>query len=65
MMAWPTNRAPEAYEHDLVLKEGARLGRVRLVHDCGIFDRREVTQYRQEFQRTSDTTYHLAGVGVA
>ena len=45
MMAWRTNRAAEAFERHLVLKDGVRLRRVRVVRDYGMFDRREATQY--------------------
>ena len=55
MMAWRTNRAAEAFERHLVLKDGVRLRRVRVVRDYGMFDRREATQYYPDISRTSDT----------
>ena len=55
MMAWRTNRAAEAFERHLVLKDGVRLRRVRVVRDYGMFDRREATQYYPDIPRTSDT----------
>src|SRR5262245_27577556 len=56
MMAWRTNRAAQAFEGLLVLKDGVRLRRVRVVRDYGMFDRREATQYYPDILRTSDTS---------
>jgi len=55
MMSWRTNQAAEALERRLVLKDGVRLRRVRVVRDYGMFDRREATQYYPEIMQTSDT----------
>jgi len=55
MMAWRTNRAADAFESLLVLEDGVRLRRVRVVRDYGKFDRREATQYYPDILRTSDT----------
>ncbi len=55
MMSWRTNQAAEALERRLVLKDGVRLRRVRVVRDYGMFDRREATQYYSEIMQTSDT----------
>src|SRR5262249_26406181 len=55
MMACRTNRAADAFESLLVLEDGVRLRRVRVVRDYGMFDRREATQYYPDILRTSDT----------
>src|SRR5262245_48466005 len=55
MMAWRTSRAADAFESLIVLEDGVRLRRVRVVRDYGKFDRREATQYYPDILRTSDT----------
>jgi heme-degrading monooxygenase HmoA len=45
LMSWREQAAAEAFERDLSLPAGARLRRVRVVRDYGMFDRREAPQY--------------------
>ena len=45
LMSWRDQAAAEAFERKVSLKEGARLRRVRVVRDYGMFDRREAPQY--------------------
>jgi heme-degrading monooxygenase HmoA len=48
---WRTAAAAEAFEKTVKLPEGARLRRVRVVRDYGMFDRREAPQYYPEVAR--------------
>jgi hypothetical protein len=43
--------AAEAFERAVSLPEGARLRRVRIVRDYGMFDRREAPQYYPDVTR--------------
>jgi hypothetical protein len=43
--------AAEAFENTIALKDGARLRRVRVVRDYGIFDRREAPQFYPEISK--------------
>jgi heme-degrading monooxygenase HmoA len=45
LMSWRDRRAAEACESAVDLRDGARLRRVRVVRDYGMFDRREAPQY--------------------
>jgi heme-degrading monooxygenase HmoA len=45
LMSWRDRAAGENFENTVELKEGARLRRVRIVRDYGMFDRREAPQY--------------------
>jgi hypothetical protein len=45
LAAWRTTADAEAFEDRVALPEGARLRRVRVVRDYGMFDRREAPQY--------------------
>ena len=45
LMSWRDHAAAEAYETSAKLREDARLRRVRVVRDYGMFDRREAPQY--------------------
>jgi heme-degrading monooxygenase HmoA len=47
-MTWRDARAAEAYERAVDLAEDARLRRVRIVRDYGMFDRRETPQYHPD-----------------
>jgi heme-degrading monooxygenase HmoA len=51
VMSWRDHGAAEAYETGAKLREGARLRRVRVVRDYGMFDRREAPQYYPEAVR--------------
>lgn len=45
LASWRTQEHAEAYENTLRLPAGARLRRVRIIRDYGMFDRREAPQY--------------------
>ncbi|HEY3909979.1 MAG TPA: antibiotic biosynthesis monooxygenase [Stellaceae bacterium] len=45
MMSWKKQADAEAFERHASLPDGARLRRVRVVRDYGMFDRREAPQY--------------------
>jgi hypothetical protein len=45
LMAWRDQAAGETFESRVSLQAGARLRRVRVVRDYGMFDRREAPQY--------------------
>jgi heme-degrading monooxygenase HmoA len=51
LMSWRTRADAEALEIRLNLPENARLRRVRIVRDYGMFDRREAPQYYPEVAR--------------
>jgi heme-degrading monooxygenase HmoA len=51
LVSWRTRGDAEAFEDTLNLPEGARLRRVRIVRDYGMFDRREAPQYYPEVPR--------------
>jgi heme-degrading monooxygenase HmoA len=48
MLTWHDAEAAQAFEQTQVLRDGARLRRVRIVRDYGMFDRREAPQYYPE-----------------
>jgi heme-degrading monooxygenase HmoA len=52
MMSWRDRAAAEAFERSVSLQVGARLRRVRVVRDYGMFDRREAPQYYPEARRS-------------
>src|ERR1700760_2434374 len=45
MLSWRDEVAAKAFEDTVNLPEGARLRRIRVVRDYGMFDRREAPQY--------------------
>jgi hypothetical protein len=49
-MSWRTQADAEAFERSLVPRDGARLRRVRVVRDYGMFDRREAPQFYPDAQ---------------
>jgi hypothetical protein len=51
LTVWRTATAAEAFEKMLKLPKNARLRRVRVVRDYGMFDRREAPQYYPEATR--------------
>ena len=51
LLSWRDQDAAEAFEPHASLQERARLRRVRVVWDYGMFDRREAPQYYPELQR--------------
>lgn len=48
LLSWRDEAAATAYEAGLELPDGARLRRVRIVRDYGMYDRRETPQYYPE-----------------
>lgn len=54
LMSWRDQAAAEAFEGNVSLQGGARLRRIRVVRDYGMFDRREAPQYYPEV-RSSHT----------
>ena len=53
LMSWRDQSAAEAFEGSMSLPDGARLRRVRIVRDYGMFDRREAPQYYPAVRRPS------------
>ena len=51
LLSWRDRATAEAFERKISLPEGARLRRVRVVRDYGMFDRREAPQYYPEVKR--------------
>jgi hypothetical protein len=51
LLSWRDQRAAEAFEATVSLQDGARLRRVRVVRDYGMFDRREAPQYYPDITR--------------
>ena len=45
LLSWRDRAAAESFEKAVALKDGARLRRVRIIRDYGMFDRREAPQY--------------------
>jgi hypothetical protein len=45
LMSWRDSEAAEAFSRDISLPHGARLRRIRVVRDYGMFDRREAPQF--------------------
>ena len=45
LMSWRDQLTAEAFEKTVPLQEGARLRRIRVVRDYGMYDRREAPQY--------------------
>jgi heme-degrading monooxygenase HmoA len=52
LMSWHDTAAAEAFEGRVSLQDGARLRRVRVVRDYGMFDRREAPQYYPDITRS-------------
>jgi heme-degrading monooxygenase HmoA len=51
-MSWRDPADAEVFEEQLLLQENARLRRVRVVRDYGMFDRREAPQYYPDVKRS-------------
>lgn len=51
LLSWRDQAAAEAFEAATGLPDGARLRRVRIVRDYGMFDRREAPQYYPDVTR--------------
>ncbi|MBV9749621.1 MAG: antibiotic biosynthesis monooxygenase [Acetobacteraceae bacterium] len=52
LTSWRTGADAEAFEQAAKLPDDARLRRVRIVRDYGMFDRREAPQYYREISRS-------------
>jgi hypothetical protein len=50
MMSWRDRAAAEGFEKAVTSQDGARLRRIRIVRDYGMFDRREAPQYYPDAQ---------------
>jgi len=50
VMSWRDHLQAEAFEKTISLQDGARLRRVRVVRDYGMYDRREAPQYYPDAQ---------------
>jgi heme-degrading monooxygenase HmoA len=53
LLSWRDRAAAEAFEGAVSLPDGARLRRVRVVRDYGMFDRREAPQYYPDVARAA------------
>jgi heme-degrading monooxygenase HmoA len=53
LLSWRNHQAAETYETKAKLPNDARLRRVRVVRDYGMFDRREAPQYYPEAKRAT------------
>jgi heme-degrading monooxygenase HmoA len=51
LIAWRGDAAATAFEQAVKLPEGARIRRVRIIRDYGMFDRREAPQYYPPVER--------------
>jgi len=51
LMSWRDHAAAEAFEETAALPDDARLRRIRVVRDYGMYDRREAPQYYPEMKR--------------
>jgi Endoribonuclease L-PSP len=51
LMSWHARTGAEAFENSVKLPSGARLRRVRIVRDYGMFDRREAPEYYPDVER--------------
>ena len=53
LMSWRDHSTAEAFEGKVSLQDGARLRRVRMVRDYGMFDRREAPKYYPDITRSN------------
>lgn len=51
LISWKDRADAEAFVRNVLLQDGARLRRVRVIRDYGMFDRREAPQYYPDAQR--------------
>lgn len=56
LMSWRTAADAETFETSVNLPPNARLRRVRIVRDYGMFDRREAPQYYPDVERSENAT---------
>lgn len=54
LVSWRDQASAEAFEGMVSMQEGARLRRVRVVRDYGMFDRREAPQYYPDVKRADE-----------
>jgi heme-degrading monooxygenase HmoA len=54
LLSWRDLAVAEAYEAAAALPDGARLRRVRIIRDYGMFDRREAPQYYPGIERRTE-----------
>ena len=52
LLSWRDQAAAETFENAASLNDGARLRRIRVVRDYGMFDRREAPQYYPDAVRS-------------
>jgi len=52
LVSWRDHAGAEAFEGSISLQDGARLRRIRVVRDYGMFDRREAPQYYPDVRRS-------------
>jgi hypothetical protein len=52
MITFKDASAAQSFEQSVELPDVARLRRIRVVRDYGMFDRREATQYYPDVKRT-------------
>jgi heme-degrading monooxygenase HmoA len=53
LLSWRDHAAADVFEKKAALQDGARLRRVRVVRDYGMFDRREAPQYYPDVARST------------
>ena len=53
LMSWRDHSTAGAFEGKVSLQDGARLRRIRVVRDYGMFDRREAPQYYPDITRSN------------
>jgi hypothetical protein len=51
LLSWRDQAAAETFEGAVSLQDGARLRRIRIVREYGMFDRREAPQYYPDVTR--------------
>ena len=59
MITWRDHAAAESFERSLQLSEGARLRRIRVVRDYGMFDRREAPQFYPDATPANPDASHI------
>ena len=57
LTSWRDHAAAETFERAVSLQDGARLRRIRIVRDYGMFDRREAPQYYPDVESPARTAH--------
>ncbi|MGZ5138552.1 MAG: antibiotic biosynthesis monooxygenase family protein [Burkholderiales bacterium] len=57
LMSWRDQAAAETFERTVPLQDGARLRRIRIVRDYGMFDRSEAPQYYPDVESLARTAH--------